>query len=104
MRVCSQPGCPTLVPKAGRCAQHRQEYERKRGTRTERGYGSPHVRLRANWKLKVEAGGVLCWRCGEPILPGTPWDLGHDDSDRTRYKGPEHANRCNRSAAGRAAH
>ena len=26
------------------------------------------------------------------------WDLGHDDYDRSIYRGPEHA-RCNRSAA-----
>ena len=25
----------------------------------------------------VEAGGATCRRCGEPIEPGTPWDVGH---------------------------
>ena len=25
MRVCAEVGCPTLIPKAGRCQQHRRE-------------------------------------------------------------------------------
>jgi hypothetical protein len=47
----------------------------------------------------VLQGRVTCWRCGEPILPTDEWDLGHDDNDRSITKGPEHANRCNRSTA-----
>ena len=43
----------------------------------------------------VAAGGVNCVRCGEPIEPGTPWDLGHDDHDPSVHSGPEHA-KCNR--------
>jgi hypothetical protein len=45
----------------------------------------------------VEAGHIECWRCGYAIAPDEPWDLGHDDEDRTRYRGPEHV-ACNRSA------
>lgn len=45
-------------------------------------------------------GGVICWRCLEPIVPGQPWDLGHDDFNRAMYKGPEHRH-CNRATAGR---
>lgn len=44
----------------------------------------------------VEAGGVLCWRCGALIDRRAPWDLGHDDVDRTKYRGPEHR-ACNRA-------
>lgn len=106
MRVCSQPGCPELIPKPGYCTArgHAQQKERARGTRQERGYDANHVRLRADWAPKVATGKVNCWRCGEPIAPTEPWDLGHDDNDRRKYRGPEHAHRCNRAAAGRASH
>ena len=83
-----------------RCLHHRRDAERRRGTSTQRGYGTEHRNLRNQWRPQVEAGTVHCARCGRPIQPGQPWDLGHDDHDRTRYRGPEHA-RCNRATAGR---
>jgi hypothetical protein len=72
---------------------------------TARGYGRAHRKLRADWQRRMDEGETVnCWRCGEPIEPGEAWDLGHDDDDRTLYRGPEHAGRCNRSAAGRRGH
>jgi hypothetical protein len=60
-----------------------------------RGYGTLHQNVRAKWAVLVRAGGVACARCGREIEPTEPWDLGHDDHDRTRYQGPEHR-KCNR--------
>jgi hypothetical protein len=69
-------------------------------TRQERGYGAAHIRLRRRWDREVQLGGVRCVRCGLLIVPGEPWDLGHDDVDRSIHSGPEHR-RCNRATSGR---
>lgn len=65
-----------------------------------RGYDARHNRLRAQVKPQVEAGRITCWRCRKRILPGQPWDLGHHDTDRRAYMGPEHR-ACNRGASRR---
>ena len=70
------------------------------GDTTARGYGWQHQSRRARWAPLVAAGQVCCMRCGQPIIPGTPWDLGHDDHDRTVTTGPDHR-ACNRAAAAR---
>lgn len=104
MRVCSEPGCPVLTRTGNRCTAHAREKERTRGTRQQRGYDAAHDRLRRDWAPKVATGTIRCWRCRDIIRADEAWDLGHDDHDRTKYRGPEHANRCNRSAAGRKSH
>lgn len=71
-----------------------------KGNTTQRGYGTEHQALRRSLKPIVEAGQATCWRCQRRIGPGEPWDLGHDDEDRTRYRGPEHVG-CNRRTATR---
>ena len=74
------------------------------GSTTARGYGPDHQKERARAKQAVDAGEAYCWRCGGWIDPTLRdkygremWDLGHDDHDRSVYRGPEHR-RCNRRA------
>jgi hypothetical protein len=62
-----------------------------------RGYGWQHQLRRLQLAPLVAAGLAICARCARPIEPGTPWDLGHDDYDRTKATRPEHAC-CNRAA------
>jgi hypothetical protein len=71
----------------------------RKGSTARRGYGTAHQRERARWRPKVDAGLVDCARCGQPLEPGRPWDLGHTD-DRTGWSGPEHLT-CNRRRGGR---
>lgn len=70
------------------------------GSTTERGYGAAHQAKRAEYQKVVDAGAGECWRCGTPIAPGDPWDAGHDDTDRTKYRGIECVP-CNRGTGGR---
>jgi hypothetical protein len=88
-----QAPCPTrslTQHRSGRCPECRRQQWSARGTTTERGYGVDHRALREQYRPLVEAGDVTCWRCGEPINPDDDWDLGHDDLDRSIYRGPEH--------------
>jgi hypothetical protein len=86
----------------GRLGGEGQPAMTNRGNTTARGYGHEHQKwhqkLRKQVAALIAAGGAVCWRCGRGILPGMKWDLGHDDNDRSIYRGPEHA-RCNRSSA-----
>jgi hypothetical protein len=62
-----------------------------------RRYGVTHQRTRRMLAPFVAAGLAECARCREPIAPGEPWDLGHDDLNPELHTGPEHAH-CNRGA------
>ena len=99
LKVCSQPGCPRLQPET-RCAEHRREREQARGSRQARGYGAAHDALRREYQRRMDDGETFtCWRpdCDRPIDPAH-WHLGHDDSDRSTYRGPE-CPACNLRAA-----
>lgn len=109
-RVCSEPGCPVLVPASayrGRCDTHRKQWDRQRGSREQRGYGRDHLALAADWQRRLDAGEqVACANpnCFTPSHPVDPrpgyWHLGHTP-DRAGYRGPEHPV-CNLAEAGRA--
>jgi hypothetical protein len=67
----------------------------------QRGYGPVHRALRKRLGPIVATGTVPCARCGELIKVGELWDLGHDDLDRRRYSGPEHARRNRQTSSHR---
>ena len=96
-RVCLD--CPAFTNKT-RCPACERKRDQARGSSTARGYGHDHQRLRAHYQRRMDQGEPFhCWRCGDPIDP-TFWDLGHVDSDRTKYRGPECIT-CNRGTATR---
>jgi hypothetical protein len=80
--------------------------KRTRPTPKERGYGQQFKREHKRVEKIVKAGNTVCARCGEPIrvVDGKPepWDLGHNDVDRSQFSGPEHRG-CNRATAKHAA-
>lgn len=63
---------------------------RVRASTAQRGYDAEHQRRRAALAPVVAAGLAVCWRCQRPLHPDEPWDLGHDDHDRSIVRGPEH--------------
>lgn len=74
---------------------------KQRASKAARGYGPAHQALRKTYEPIVRAGAATCWRCGKRIDAHAEWDLGHDDHDRSVYRGPEHVV-CNRSTTGSA--
>jgi hypothetical protein len=88
------------------CRELAKEAKRSSPARRAR-YGFDHQKARAAWAPLVEAGGVKCARCLEPILPWHRWDLGHDDEHRAGGTGgpiglhPEHRV-CNRATSSHA--
>ena len=70
------------------------------GTTTQRGYGYAHQQLVRAARAAYVAG-QPCARCGKPIWPAQPVDLGHaDGTAKQQYAGLEHRS-CNRAAGAR---
>jgi hypothetical protein len=97
-------GCHRLQPES-RCAEHRRERERARGTRQARGYDTAHDRLRADYQRRMDRGlSFYCWRCQtrgvRTLIDPSNWTLGHCDDDRSKYHGPE-CPPCDYAVAGR---
>ena len=75
---CREAGCPRLVAEPGRCAQHtkaqRSADDKRRGSSTQRGYGSRWQRYRA-WRLQ-QPEYTLCVMCDAAgrITPATDVD------------------------------
>lgn len=86
--------------RCGPCAAVEQAKRDRRGNTTSRGYGSAHQRKREQLLDAFEPG-QACARCGLPIRRKEDADLGHDDDDRSQYRGLEHS-ACNRATSGRS--
>jgi hypothetical protein len=102
-RACKLRGGDTWSPHSPYCHVHRPSLEQRQlwatKSRAARGYGEAHKATRARYAALVATGLAVCARCGKPIAPGAPFDLGHT-TDRTGWTGPEHP-KCNRVAGGR---
>jgi len=94
VKVCLEPGCGELGPKA-RCPKHARQRSRDAGTKQQRGYDADYDRLRRDDLARLARGEVLtCWRCGDVVMPHD-YSLGHCDDSRTVIHGPEHLRKCN---------
>ena len=105
MKVCLEPGCGSLT-KRTRCRDHERAKDKARGTRAERGYGAEHEALAREYQQRMDQGErFTCWRCDKPLgaRRGIDWQLGHDDQDRSKYRGPE-CPPCNLATSGRSSH
>ena len=100
-RRCPAKSCPKILTNGERyCPAHAREYEGRRGTPVQRGYGQAHRSLRADWQRRIDAGEVVtCATCPTPITAATVWQLGHDHV-RGGYLGPQCVP-CNAVEAGR---
>ncbi|WP_143483607.1 hypothetical protein [Propionicimonas paludicola] len=103
-RVCGTPGCPNTIDAGayrGLCDECRKDWDKARGSRTDRGYGAEHQAERARILSRIVAGeDIRCVTCNKPL--DTKFHLGHN-ADRTGWIGGQ-CPTCNDSEAGKAAH
>lgn len=92
--------CPTILVHGERyCTRHARQYEGRRGTSAQRGYGAGHQALRARWQGRIDDGEVvICATCPTRIT-GAAWQLGHDH-EHGGYLGPQCVP-CNTREGGR---
>ena len=95
MRVCSRHGCPTLYPatEGSRCATHRRQGDKARGTATQRGYNTRGHQTFRNGVLTRDPICTLCHLALSTVAdhwPDSKRDLGEaglDSNDPTRGRG-----------------
>jgi hypothetical protein len=101
-RACKLCIRETWSPHSPYCRDHRPSLEQRqlwtKKSRAARGYREAHKAMRGRFAALVATGLAVCARCGKPIAPGAPFDLGHAP-DHTGWTGPEHP-KCNRVAGG----
>lgn len=96
-RRCANPQCPTAAIVTGRerCPPCAAEYERTRGTPTQRGYGTEH---RRNGDAAIR-GATHCASCGQPFTIDNPVQRGHvvpiRDGGTSADGYVAHCTRCN---------
>jgi len=71
MKFCLHPGCTTLV-EGGRCAEHKKQHERYRGSASSRGYGRRHQKIR-EVVMREEPLCRECLKIGR-VTPGVEMD------------------------------
>lgn len=92
MKVCAEPGCPTLTP-GTRCPTHERKRERERGTATERGYDADYRRQLASPEY-VNA--TACATCGVTFTQDNPKTGGHSVAIRDGGYGSQVVAQCRR--------
>jgi hypothetical protein len=92
--------CPTILTQGQRyCPRHAHAYEKRRGSRQQRGYNAGHDRLRTDWQRRIDSGEyVVCATC-PTVIVGRMWQLGHDH-EHGGYLGPQCVP-CNTGDGGR---
>ena len=94
MKVCLEPGCPTLTERT-RCTEHERAKDKARGTSTERGYDYAFEKAKCEPEY-VNAN--RCAECGEPFTEDNPKTGGHSIAIRNGGRGSQilpHCRRCN---------
>lgn len=94
MKVCAEPGCPTLTRRT-RCPEHTRARDKARGSSNARGYDAEY---RAQLRSPEFLNATHCAACGCPFTANNPKTGGHSVAIRNGGKGSRivpHCRRCN---------